>query len=208
MTSLAIAPCSQGCNTHASYMLQSGMPFSDASSGRGKSSLETGLQAVSLSPYCTGLAAQQSQRQDCPPLHGYAIVPSAFRLQVSPSTSGIFLEMPPDYIGDTSVRHMAHMRFCTRYTCLASLRQGSSRQAPLMSSVALEDDVFLSAMLLVLYLPYSRVYVSISVTLHDGLGFLDHRHPCSIGWSLLASSTCQQEPAWGSTVPKSRLSLC
>ena len=30
MTSLAIAPCSQGCNTHASYMLQSGMPFSDA----------------------------------------------------------------------------------------------------------------------------------------------------------------------------------
>ena len=116
--------------------------------------------------------------------------------------------MPPDYVGDTSVRHMAHMRFCTRYTCLASLRQGSSRQAPLMSSVALEDDVFLSAMLLVLYLPYSRVYVSISVTLHDGLGFLDHRHPCGIGWSLLASSTCQQEPAWGSTVPKSRLSLC
>ena len=134
MTSLAIAPCSQGCNTHASYMLQSGMPFSDASCGRGKSSLETGLQAVSLSPYCTGLAAQQSQRQDCPPLHGYAIVPSAFRLQVSPSTSGIFLEMPPDYIGNTSVRHMAHMRFCMRYTCCSSLRQGSLFQLSLAGS--------------------------------------------------------------------------
>ena len=68
------------------------------------------------------------------------------------------------------MRRMAHMRFCMRYTCLASLRQGSSRQAPLMSSVACVDDVFLSAMLLVLYLPYSRVYVSISVRLPDGVG--------------------------------------
>ena len=36
MTSLAIAPCSQGCNTHASYMLQSGMPFSDALAAEAK----------------------------------------------------------------------------------------------------------------------------------------------------------------------------
>ena len=54
--------------------------------------------------------------------------------------------MPPDYIGDTSVRHMAHMRFCMRYTCFSSLRQGSSCQAPFVSSVAFGDDVFLSAM--------------------------------------------------------------
>jgi hypothetical protein len=85
--------------------------------------------------------------------------------------------MPPDYVGDTSVRHMAHMRFCMRYTCFSSLRQESSRQAPLISSVALGDDVFLSAMLLLLHLPYSRVYVSISATLPGGIGFLDHLHP-------------------------------
>src|SRR5215469_17351853 len=89
------------------------------------------------------------------------------------------------------------MRFCTRYTYFSNLRQGSSRQAPLISSVAFGDDVFLSAMLLVLHLPYSRVYVSISVTLHNGIGFLDHLHPCGIGWNLLASSTCLQEPARG-----------
>src|ERR1700737_4716732 len=99
------------------------------------------------------------------------------------------------------------MRFCMRYTCFSRLRQGSLRQAPLISSVSWGDDVFLSAMLLVLYLPYSRVYVSISVTLHDGVGFLDHRHPCGIGWNLLASSTCLQEPAQGCPVPSHRLSL-
>src|SRR5262249_42278284 len=27
--------------------------------------------------------------------------------------------------------------------------------------------------------------------------FLDHRHPCGIGWSLLAFSTCLQEPYTG-----------
>ena len=48
-----------------------------------------------------------------------------------------------------------------------------------------------------LHLPYSRVYVSISVTFHDGIGFLDHRPPCGIGWNLLASSTCPQEPHTG-----------
>ena len=133
------------------------------SSGRGKSSLETGLQAVSLSPYCTGLAAQQSQRQDCPPLHGYAIVPSVFRLQVSPSTSGIFLEMPPDYVGDTSVRHMAHMRFCMRNVCFSSFFQGSWFQVSLAgSAVGLACGAFLSFIRLTLYPPYSSVYVSLS----------------------------------------------
>src|SRR6516165_9729453 len=99
------------------------------------------------------------------------------------------------------------MRFCMRYTCRSSLRQGSSRQAPLIPSVSFGNDVFLSAMRLVLHLPYSRVYVSISVILHNGLGFLDHRSPCGIGWRLLASSTYSQEPAWDSPVPSHRLSL-
>src|SRR5215471_6791769 len=94
-----------------------------------------------------------------------------------------------------------------RYTCCSSLRQGSACQAPLIPSVSWRDGVFLSAMLLVPYLPYSRVYVSISATLHDGVGFLDHLLPCSIGWNLLASSTCLQEPTRGSLVPSHRLPL-
>src|SRR5215469_8054838 len=78
------------------------------------------------------------------------------------------------------------MRFCTRYTCFSSLHQGSSRQAPL---IPCWDDVLLSAMLLTLYLPYSRVYVCLSDGFPVGLCFLDHRSPCRIGWNLLASST-------------------
>jgi hypothetical protein len=99
------------------------------------------------------------------------------------------------------------MRFWMRYTCCSSFRQGSSRQAPLISFVSVGDDVFLSAILLTLHLPYSRVYVCISVTLHDGVGFLDHPLPCDIGWNLLAFSTCLQESTWGSPVPSHRLSL-
>jgi len=64
-------------------------------SGRVKRSLETGLQAVSLSPYCTGLAALHPQRQGCPPLYEHAIVLVAFRFQVSSLTFGTSLEVPP-----------------------------------------------------------------------------------------------------------------
>src|SRR5579864_6057551 len=99
------------------------------------------------------------------------------------------------------------MRFCMRYTYFSSFRQGSSRQAPLISSISWGDDVFLFAILLVLHLPYSRVYVSISVTLYDGLRFLDHRPLRSIGWNLLAFSTRLQEPPQGSPVPSHRLLL-
>ena len=47
------------------------------------------------------------------------------------------------------MRRMAHMRFCMRKPCCSSLRQGSSRQATLISSVACVDDVFLSLILLI-----------------------------------------------------------
>jgi hypothetical protein len=113
---------------------------------------------------------QQSQRQDCPPLHGYAIVPSAFRLQVSPSTSGIFLEMPPDYVGDTSVRHMAHMRFCRRYRCCSSLRQGRAAH----SSLGLVSGALVCSMLLTpLHSTRSDLRQHI-LGITPGLGFSDH----------------------------------
>src|SRR5947209_20421723 len=87
------------------------------------------------------------------------------------------------------------MRFEMRYACFSSLRQGSSRQAPLISGMTSWDDVFLFAIRLTLYLPYSRVYVSLSDSFPAGLRFLDHRSSRCIGLDgLLASSTSLQEP--------------
>src|SRR5215472_13787483 len=97
------------------------------------------------------------------------------------------------------------MRFWMRYTCRSSLRQGSSRQAPLISGLSSWDDVFLSAILLTLHLPYSSAHVCLSVGFPDGLCFLGNRHPCGIGWNLLAFSTCLQEPYTG--FPRSKLSF-
>src|SRR5437763_592674 len=98
------------------------------------------------------------------------------------------------------------MRFWMRYTCFSSLRQGNSRQAPLISSVSVGDDVFLSAILLALHLPYSRVYVCISDGFPIGFRFLDHPHPCGIGWI----PTCFIDPSARAEhgVPPFRVIVC
>lgn len=86
---------------------------------------------------------------------------------------------------------MAHIRFWMRYTCCSNLRQGSMRQASLEGSAVsgFSFSAFLSAIVLVHYLPYSSAYVCISPGFPRSIGFLGNRPTVCIGWYLLIAST-------------------
>jgi hypothetical protein len=78
------------------------------------------------------------------------------------------------------------------------LRQGSLFQASLDGVICLARSsfgAFLFAILLILYLPYNRVHVSVSSDFLRGIGFLDNLSTGGIGWCLLTvSTTCESLP--------------
>src|SRR5712691_5809520 len=75
-----------------------------------------------------------------------------------------------------------------RKQCCSSFFQGTLFQASLVLPFG-SDGAFLSFILLIFYLPYSRVHVSISSGFPRGISLLDHRPARDVGWHLLVQST-------------------
>src|SRR3954470_11144071 len=127
MPSLGIAPGSEGCAGQPNESDAEPAPVSGVFPvDVNLHLLEIGLQAIQLSPYHAGLPAHRPQRLD--PATGFLACSCPLHLSVpgQPSDPEIFLRIPPNSIGDTTGRLVAHFVRSTRPFDAGS-RAGSSR---------------------------------------------------------------------------------
>src|SRR3954468_15608436 len=109
MPSLGIAPGSEGCAGQPNESDAEPAPVSGVFPvDVNLHLLEIGLQAIQLSPYHAGLPAHRPQRLD--PATGFLACSCPLHLSVpgQPSDPEIFLRIPPNSIGDTTGRLVAH----------------------------------------------------------------------------------------------------
>src|SRR3954454_4683383 len=109
MPSLGIAPGSEGCAGQPNESDAEPAPVSGVFPvDVNLHLLEIGLQAIQLSPYHADLPAHRPQRLD--PATGFLACSCPLHLSVpgQPSDPEIFLRIPPNSIGDTTGRLVAH----------------------------------------------------------------------------------------------------